>query len=437
MTIDKKDRLLDVAWVIAFGVLIAVTGLAGSFGVKPIIDISSSRIIHHPVLKPPLKIQLSGLTPSNFFVYADLQFVSRSYKDVFHDSIFFNFSIRFISDATIVTQKMRRNIEFRPSYPDELARATNPMRLFFDRVFDYDEVEFNVFYDPGQIWDNVDYIVSTQYRTNPLYAISELICRLVSTLLLCVVLAAFLVMIQTPLRNWKIEQILTTLWVFLSILHLNPVFYGLNTVFGSYFFTVSLVIFKGAFSAYSRVYFIAIFDCLSFDRLVGQYFGLYCLYLGVHFILQLFHELNEAIVMIDYSTNQISNYGPFFAVEKWVDIFYYAWAIFAMARATLSSQLKRGWRLPIYLLLVSDYCVWTYAAAKVCEAHVFLAESSMKGIMNLTWSAGIPVMCLFFFWPSPIVKPEAKLMPVAPAELNSRSMRKFGYSWPNLRAADV
>jgi hypothetical protein len=217
-----------------------------------------------------------------------------------------------------------------------------------------------------------------------------------------------------------------------SILEENPIFYALNMAFGSYFFRVCSAIFDAFFSAYAHIYVVVIFDCLSFDRLVGKYFGLYLLFFGVHCILSLFHELNDRIVLMDYDTDYVTNYSTFFAVERWADWVYYCWAIFTIVRAMASSRLKRGWRLPTYLLMLGCYLFWSRMEVLLKASHVFLEESPLVDVITRVWVAGIPLMCMFFFWPSQIAKPEAQPLPISHTE-TLYSVRKGVYSCPNLR----
>jgi hypothetical protein len=399
MLIDAPHRALDALLVFGFGILLSFIGIGGAFGPKPEIQISSSRIIHHRVLQPPLRVKITDLTPFNVYLHADIQFVCKSYKNLIHDPLFLNLSLIVYSRETIVRQIAQPQIQFDPIYPAELTKVTNPLRLFFENIIDFDEIEFNVSYNPAAIPQNVEYIVSTQYRATPSFSIIHLIMRILLSIIIVIVLTLFYIRMSS--HTFKSEQLLTVVLVILSLLEANAIFYSLNLFVPSYFCIVWDTIWSKWFESYFRVYVIAIFDVLCSDDVINRNLLKYSIYFVVNFLLGVYHELNPSLKFFDYNSEAVTNNKLLFFFETWSDRIFFIWLVYTVVNSAVSPRLKRPRRLRMYLGLAAVTLFWHGVEVTLCRVHVMLAEGATHAGMTLAWRAGVPLMCLFFFWPSP------------------------------------
>jgi hypothetical protein len=416
MIIDKTTRHLDFLFLFSFGVWAFGCGIGGVFGPKPEIIIASSRIIHHPVLKSPLQISLPRLDPLHSYIHADLQFVCRSYRDLIHDPITVNFTIRYLDQGTVDTEKTRKNVVVRPAYPAQLTKATSAFRLFFAHIIDFDQIDFNVSYDAAALPDKVNYIVSTQYRATPSYSIVQAIARTMATLVSVLVLILFFANNSRGRRRWTTEQVETLVLVVLSIFDTNAIFTFAMLLFPSYFCVVWGAFFRSAFRAYWRVYLVALFDGLIADRLLDQHIGVYSAFFGVDFLVHMYHQLNDGTVMFDYESDLITPYRGLFELERWMDRIHIAWVVVAIFRTALSSRLRSMRRLLMYIIIIGIVLFWHGIDRGLCWHHVFIAESSLHGLVNAMWHFSIPLVFLYLFWPAAVALAEPQPIPTGPHE---------------------
>jgi hypothetical protein len=373
-------------------------GIGGVFGPKPQIQLSSSRIIHHRVLRPPLQVALDGLTPFNSYLYADLQFVCKSYKELIHEPLFVDFSVRFYAQGSVIREQTQSHIAVFPVYPPELTKVTNPLRLFFDNVINYDEVRFNVTYDPASIPRNVEYIVSTQYRATPSFSIVHMIMRILLSVISLIILVLFHFFMGS--RSFQPEQVLTVVLVILSLLDADALFYSLGLFVPSYFFVVWNALFSTWFEGYFRVYLIAIIEALRSDDVLSRP-GKYGTYLILHFLVRVYHELSPSVKLLAYDSEAVTNHDFLFFAERWSDRLFLTWLLCTLVCSAVSPRLKRPRRLWMYLGLAAVYLFWHGLDVGLSRAHVMIADGSTHAGMTLAWRIGVPLMFLFFYWPSP------------------------------------